>query len=187
MATKSPKAKAPRPKKKAIKPVPKEEDEFHGLVEFTPLKPQYITALQEYQKDLDLSRACKAAGLTSYEKKKVMDPTTDVGTAFLKEVKIIQEQYTKAIHLNAHSSAVKHLELMEKIEADYDRADINNQNKGSFASTLARMSDSSLKATGKFASENTGGGTKVEINIDLSSNAKSEEELPPIDVEVVKD
>lgn len=190
MATKKSKSKAKLPKPVATPEpghLPKEEDEFNGLEEFFPFKPQHITALQEYQKDLDIDRACKAAGLSAYQKKCLLDPTTSQGLAFLKECKNIQEQYTKAIELNANSSAVKHIELMRKFEQDYDRTDIKSQNKSGLASTLARMSDTSLKATGQFTKEGTGGGTKVEINIDLSSNAKSEEELPPIDVEVTKD
>lgn len=182
MANKSSKksAKIPKPTRKhEVGTLAKQEDEFNGLAEFFPMKPEYIIALQEYQKDLDLDRAMKAAGISYAVKKKLLDPTEERGLAFLKEVKEIQDQYYKAIRLNASSSAVKHLELMAKIEADYDRADITNQNKGSFASTLAKMSDTSLKATGQFTQENKGGGTKVEINIDLSSNAQQD---PPIDI-----
>lgn len=164
--------------------LPKEEDEFNGLVEFFPMKPEFIQALQEYQKHLDIDKACQASGITNHTKKKLLDPTTDAGLAFTKEMRAIQEEYQAAIRLNANYSAKRHLELMEKFESDYDAADLKNQNKGSLASTLAKMSGDSLKATGKFNNENTGGGTKVEINIDLSSNAK--DELPPIDIKATE-
>ena len=164
--------------KHVVASLPKEEDEFNGLVEFYPFKPAHIKALQEYQKDLDIDRAIKSAGINRHNKTKLLDPTTPQGLAFTKEMRAIQEEYQVAIRLNANSSAKKHLELMQKFEQDYDVADLKNQNKGSLASTLAKMSDTSLKATGQFNKADTGGGTKVEINIDLTSNKQDE----PIEV-----
>lgn len=166
--------------------LPIEEDDFNGLEAFYPFKPDEIKALQEYQKDLDLARACTAAGISAGRKKNLLDPTTAQGLAFTKELAAIQEEYQVAIRMNANSSAKKHMELMAKFERDYDTADMKNQNKGSLASTLAKMSDSSLKATGQFANEQSGGGTKVHINIDLTTNR---EEEPPIDItaEEIKD
>mgnify|MGYP006879613821 CR=1 FL=1 len=168
--------------------LPTEEDQFNSIVEFYPFSPQQIQALQEYQKDLDFDRACKAVGLSANAKKNLKDPTRADGQAFLKEMMEIQKEYQVAIKLNANSSAVKHLELLQKFEADYDTADINNQNKGSLASTLAKMSDTSLKATGQFNNGEMGGGMKVEINIDLGTNAPEQLDIEDaIEGKIVKD
>lgn len=77
--------------------------------------------------------------------------------------------------MNAPAAAKKHLELMKKFEEDYDSTDLKSQNKSGLSSTLARMSDANLKATGMYGNTEASKGTKVEINIDLSGNPSAKE------------
>lgn len=148
------------------------EDAFGELESFYPFSKQEIDFLQEHNKDLDIERALKASGL----KKKALSKYTAQGQALLREMRATQSEWQKAIRMNSSAAATKHLELMKKFEKDYDDADMKNQNKGSFAGTLARMSDASLKATGHYGQEKAGGGTKVEINIDLSGTPDTTKE-----------
>jgi len=147
-------------------------DVYAQVEQFYPLNKKEIEFLHEYNKDLDIGRALKAAGLT----KKALDTHSKQGQAILLEMREINEMWHRAIRMNSQAAATKHLELMEKFEADYDTADIKNQNKGSLSGTLARMSDANLKATGHYAKEGGPSGTKVEINIDLSGK-KDEPEI----------
>lgn len=157
-------------------PIP-QADAFGDLVEFYHFRPKQIEFLKEFQKDCDLERAGKAVGYSKSTLQKFLDPHTELGQAMLREIRAIQEDWMKAIKLNAQKSAVKHLELMEKFENDYDQADLKSPVKGMLAGTLAKMSDASLKATGQFNREGTSSGVRVEINIDLTSNQEK-----PIDI-----
>jgi hypothetical protein len=147
----------------------KSEDAFGDIESFYPINKAEVNFLQEYNKDLDIERALKASGL----KKKALNPHTDQGQALLNEMREINIAWTSAIKMNSPAAAKKHLELMEKFEADYDGADLKNQNKSGLASTLAKMSSDNLKATGHFGNQDAGGGTKVEINIDLGGSDKT--------------
>jgi hypothetical protein len=139
---------------------------------------QEINFLHEYNKDLDVERALKATGL----KKGALNPHKEQGQALLLEMQQISKDWQAAIRMNTQAAAAKHMELMEKFEKDYDSADIKNQNKSGLSGTLARMSDANLKATGHYASEDKGGGTKVEINIDLGGGDKDKAKEPDIKI-----
>ena len=157
--------------------LPQSEDAFGELQNFYPFGKQEIDFLREYSKDLDTERSLKAAGL----KKGALDPHKEQGQALLREMQETQQEWTKSIRLNAPHAAKKHLELMEKFEKDYDSTDLKSANKSGLSGTLARMSDASLKATGHYGQERAGGGTKVEINIDLSAGQETKE--PDIKIE----
>lgn len=143
------------------------EDPFSGLTEFAPLTKKAVELLREFQKDCDLDRAIQAAGLNPRYKEEIMNGNSPLGRRMKRELQKISEDFFEAIHLNTNAAARKHLELMQRFEDDYEKAEIDNRNKGALAGTLARMSDTSLKATGHFQSEGVNNGVKVEINIDL--------------------
>lgn len=167
----------PKPKKKSK---PKSQlgqvsrvDIFAEVENFYPLNREDLNFLQEYNKDLDIERALKDSGL----KKSQLKPAKDRGQALLLEMKNIQAAHMAAIQMNAPAAARKHLELMQKFEDDYDATDLKSQNKSGLSSTLARMSDANLKATGHYGQAERSQGTKVEINIDLSGHNKKAEEI----------
>lgn len=162
-----------------------DEDAFGALVDVYPFGREDIQFLAEFQRDLDWKRALEAAGLPPTQKQinKMTDIHTRYGQAVMREVARIQDDWTRSIRMNAHASARKHLELMEKFEKDYDGMDLKNQNKSGLSSTLARMSDASLKATGHYGQEKQGSGLKVEINIDLGGLSAPAD---PIEGEIVE-
>lgn len=123
--------------------------------------------MAKYQESLDLDAASKSVGLTSKQKSAWMDRSTKRGQAMAREMEAIQETWRKALSLNPKAAAAQHVELMEKINEDYDQIPAIHQNKPGMASALLKGSDTSLKATGQFQQERIDSGIRVEINIDL--------------------
>ena len=158
-----------------------QSDAYGELQQYYPFNQKQLMFLEEYSKDLDTKRAAKAVGYKARYIEEFRNQHKALGQAMTREMQRIQRDWIKAIRLNAKSSAAKHIEIFEKIEADYDIADLETKSK--FAGTLAKLSDTSLKATGQFAQEKVNSGVKVEVNIDLSSNDPKTIEAEVIDVE----
>lgn len=143
------------------------DDAFAACTEVYLFTPNQIQVLKEFQKDCDLDAALKRAGLSAKYKQPLTDPTSKLGQAFLKELNEIQSDFLNSIKLNAQKAAAKHMEVFETIEEDYKSIDTEHKNKPGMAGALARMSDSTLRATGQYHQEQKNSGVKVEINIDL--------------------
>jgi hypothetical protein len=128
-----------------------------------------IRALEEYAKDLDMVRACAAAGYKA-PRKAAFDLMQR--KHILEEIREIHAIWKLNLRMSAKHSSAKHIELMQKFERDYDELDSTVQKgtsniKGQLAGTLGRMSDSMLKATGHFDDKSGGSAAGIVINIDL--------------------
>ena len=146
----------------------KEDDVDWGSIEaYVPMKKQHMDFLKSYQKDLDLDKAIENSGLA----KSTVLGKSNIAKAIQTQMAEIEKAHVAALQLNTASAAAKHVELMQKMEKVFDEGDVETKIK--MASPLTRMSDTSLKATNNYdygkgkATE----GVKVEINIDLGSNA----------------
>lgn len=144
---------------------------------------QELTLLKEYQKDLDFDRAMKDAGFKRTSKQSLTNINTKRGQAILAEMEKIQRAWMKAMDLNPVMAAAKHIELMGKIEKDYDLTPTDSKNKPGMASALLKGSDTSLKATNHFASERAHTGVTVEINIDLGEHNQPIDITPDVEDE----
>ena len=86
---------------------------------------------------------------------------------FQNELNEIYEAFRKARKLTATNAAVNHLELVEKLNRDYDESDLELRAK--FANPLVKASDTWLKAT---SDKDDRSGSNVTINIDLGADDK---------------
>lgn len=115
--------------------------------------------LQHYASELNKAAAAKAAGYNSS-----WDPMQS--EAIVAEMERIEKAFFYGMRMNANFAGGEHMRLMEKFERKYDAMDHENQAK--MASVLAKMSETTLKATGKIGGDGKGGqAVQVVINMDM--------------------
>jgi len=129
-----------------------------------------ITVLEEYAKAPgDLVSACREVG---YRNPHAMAHHLRNTPEFMKEISIIHDVVRRNLRMTSNHACAHLLKFIDKFEEDYDASE-DNQLKGQLSSTLAKMSDSYLKAAGSYAPENDGVGG-VTINIDLTAGDEVE-------------
>lgn len=144
------------------------------------LTMQHYTVLQEYAKDLDLTRACSVAG---YSHPQVAASRLKKKPHLRAEMRKVEEVYGKnIIEMTAERGSARFLKLMDKFERDYDDLPKVTEKgestiAGQLAGALARMGSDYLKATGHF-SEQTTEADNISITINMHGEG---------DVEVDKD
>ena len=142
---------------------------------FTPdfylWKQKELDFLSEFAKDLDPIRACRDVGYKDPEQAANKILKND---AIRAECKAIYDARFRAMRMTTEMAAARHLNLMDKIEKDYDIADFDDKAKGSLANAMAKMSGDYLRASGLFGKEESKP-AQVVINIDLGD--KREEKV----------
>lgn len=117
---------------------------------------KHLKFLESYTQTLDFHESCKAAGVSPASVRK--------SEYLMREMDLINEA---AMYKHRIASAAgTHQRLMAKFEKTFDGGD--GKLKGAMASTLARMSEASLRMAGEFdeARESSGiSGVQVVINI----------------------
>lgn len=117
-----------------------------------------VQFLEAYAECLDVKVACEKAGMTLAQVKKC--------PYIAEEVKNINQ--AAMFKHRVKSSLGTHFRLMQKFEGEFDKPLASADMKKAAMSTLARMSEASLRAAGEFGEqvENTGiSGVQVVINI----------------------
>lgn len=137
-------------------------DPYTSIQGFTLMQ---LKALEEYAKDLDMVRACREAGYKNPKRQAHMFGKNDKIKA---EMQVIHDVWRSSLRMTSKHAAARHISLMDKFESDYDRFDETVSIKGQLASTLGKMSDSYLRATGTYGERESSGGGVV-VNIDLSA------------------
>lgn len=125
-----------------------------------------LVALQEYAKDLDLTRACSAAGYAHPSSAAARMKKRDHIKA---ELAAIHDVWRTNFEMTAEHASARHIKLMNKFEKDYDRLPKHTERgestiAGQLAGTLGKMSESYLKASGKFERDETESG-QIVMNI----------------------
>jgi hypothetical protein len=118
--------------------------------------PRHLKFLEVYAETLDYKKALRTAEM------RAKDVTNSA--YLLNEIKLIN-QAASLKHRNKSALGTHH-RLMQKFEKQFDAE--YGKNKTPYASVLAKMSDTALKAAGEFTDhqENTGfAGIQVTINI----------------------
>jgi len=126
--------------------------------------------LEEYGKNLDKTEAAKIAGYKSAN-----DPMQS--PSICAEMEKIQSAWMYEHRMNAKYAGGEHMRLMQKFEDKYDEKGVDSDTQAKFAGVLAKMSEASLKATGRIgANDKPGGGGNVlvQINIPGGENKKPE-------------
>lgn len=130
--------------------------------------------LETYAETLDLKQALSVSGVTRER---------------LNSKPFLLTQVDKITNLNMYSVQAKtvvgtHYRLLEKFEKDYDTAKEEGDSKlqQGLASTLSRMTDTAMKASGDFAkSKEQGPLTNVQVVINMGD---APPEIPPPVVEI---
>jgi len=139
------------------------------LPDFNSFTVMELTALEEYAKDRDMERACAAAG---YRRPRDQADRMLRNPKFRDEIRMVHEIWRRnRLAKNAEAGFATHMRLMEKFEKDYDELPGRTEKgettiKGQLAGTLGKMSDSYLRASGNYDSDD-GGGSQVVINVDM--------------------
>jgi hypothetical protein len=141
--------------------------------------------VHEYMRDRDPVRAAAAAGYKNARKALSKLKNNPLVREKLAE---IDEAWSKSLSLNAQNAAAKHMELVEKLNADYDSFTGDERRlKAAMAGALVKASEVSLKATGHFDKETTGKGTSFVINMDFGGGQTlkigGKEEIKPQEAE----
>ena len=123
--------------------------------------------LEEYAKDLDAHRAAAAAG---YERPADAQHTLCSNPAIRKEIESLHDVYRRNLKMTAEHASARHIEIMDKLEGDYDKSDLGTKSK--FAGSLVKASESYLRAAGHFTQGGGGTESQVVINIDLGGDEK---------------
>ncbi len=118
--------------------------------------------LKEYSKHLDPYQAGKTVGWNSVKVNNEMKKQQ-----IREEVLAIHDAWKKSIHMTGEKSSSRFLNIMDKIEADYDKQDPFGQNL-KLAGPLAKMASDYLKATGQF--DKAGVSTTPQIQFNLQVN-----------------
>lgn len=119
--------------------------------------------LRAYSHTCDEISALEEAGIQRNRLSEIIDEPHVAA-----EMKKIQEVWRYQSRLTAGYSAGNHMRLMQKIEDEYDTA-VSVANKAKFAPTLARMSDSAMKATNLIGSHESEKMPTVIINVEPSA------------------
>lgn len=116
------------------------------------LSPKQIQFLQVYSSDLDFTAACKASGLKPHQVEK---------SPYLRqEIEYINQAASLRHRSDAMVALGNHLRIMDKVETLYDES-FQEKTKVSCASTLARMSETTLKAAGVFNDDTSQGNVQA--------------------------
>ena len=129
--------------------------------------PKHLQFLEIYTDTLDVEMAMKETGMTRYQVQK--------SEYLMRELRLINE--AAMLKHRAKSALGRHERLMDKFENLFDRSG-DAKVKGSAMSTLARMSEASLRASGEFSEKQEAGGitgVQVVINIGESKTVESVE------------
>lgn len=135
--------------------------------------------LELYAQTLDLKQAKKESGIT---------------TDRLNSNPFLLTQVDRITQLNMYSIQAKtiigtHYRLMEKFEQDYDEAKVEGDSKlqQGLASTLSRMTDTAMKASGEFFPEKEQQiTTAVQVVINMGTQQeKKEADVDPIEQQIV--
>ena len=119
----------------------------------------------------DLKACAKVAQLTKVQINNMLKKES-----VRREIEEIQKVWRLNRRMKAENAAAKHIELMDKLEADYDEADPELRAK--FANPLMKGSETYLKAAGHMNhGGGTGGESQVIINIDLGGDETNERKL----------
>lgn len=118
-----------------------------------------IKFLDVYVETLDKDQALKASGLKMAQLKKnkyIMDE-------LLKLQRICQKKYRLKM------AGAKHMDLMDKVEDVFDQAVEGKDLKTAVgaSSTLARMSEAAMRASGEFKDERADNGVHIQVNINM--------------------
>ena len=138
------------------------QSQVPGSPDFYMFNLEQLKFLEEFAKDLDLDRAVKATYTNRPDKAKNRLLTNKHVRA---ELELIYNAWRANLRMTAEQAGGRHIQLMDKIEADYDSADI--QDRAKLATSLVRASDSYLRATGRFNHGSVGSEPQVIINIDM--------------------
>jgi len=139
------------------------------LPDFEGFTLMELRALEEYAQDLDMVRACAAAG---YKNAHNASKQLQAKEKIRAEMQRIHEIWrNKMLETTADNAASWHLGMMKQFWNDYQElpklTEKGQQSAaGQLAGTLARMSDSFLRSTGNFDEQGSGDG-QVVINIDM--------------------
>jgi len=81
------------------------------------------------------------------------------------EAERIQNAWSYEVRMNARFASGEHMRLMDKFETEYDGLKVAEKPK--MAAVLAKMSDTSLKASGKMNPWAGEGGASVQVQINI--------------------
>jgi hypothetical protein len=129
--------------------------------------PNHLRFLEVYTETLDINQALKETGMTRYQVEK---------SEYLKrEIQFINQ--AAMLKHRAKSAVGRHERLMEKFEGTFDKSG-DSKVKSSMASTLARMSEASLRASGEFSEKpDASGVTGVQVVINIGDSSKALESI----------
>jgi len=140
------------------------------------LTAKQVAFLQAYSGCLDMKQAIREAG---YAESNVSDTEQRlINNPWIRsEIEEINRRYKLKWKMNADMTAAKHIELMEKMEKAFDAGDTK------LANSLAKMSETALKATGQLDKDI---GSKVSpVTVKINIGSASNDTI--IDAEVVDD
>ena len=149
-----------------------------GLPDFYRFSLKQLRFLEEYAKHLDVNRAAREVETAV----KTVRGNWLTQEKFQAEIEAIHKIWQTNIRMTAEHATARHIELMDKVETEFDNAE-GAADKAKLAAPLAKMSDSYLKAAGKFATGGDQKGISVTINIDLGG----EDQPVVIEGEVIND
>ena len=138
-----------------------------GLPDFYRFSLKQLRFLEEYAKHLDINRAAREVETAV----KTVRGNWLTQEKFQAEIEAIHKIWKTNIRMTAEHATARHIELMDKVEVEFDKAE-GATNKAKLAAPLAKMSDSYLKAAGKFSTDGNQKGISVTINIDLGDSDK---------------
>lgn len=124
--------------------------------------------IETYIETLDKAQALKAASMSSRQ----LENNKYLQEECLKLQRIIQKKHRLKI------AGAKHIALMEKFEDTFDKAVESKDAKTQvgMSSTLARMSEAAMRASGEFKDAEQAHGAQIQVNINIGGN---EEEVAP--------
>lgn len=150
-----------------------------ALPDYHRLTYKQVIFLEAYAKSMgDINKAAKKAGAA----------LRTVKETWLKQPKIqeeidrIQEVWaTTTLRMTAEDASARHIKLMDKMEKHLDDNESDTDAAAKVMNPLAKMSDTYLKATGKFNDDKGNSGVSVSINI-----TKAKDEIINVEGEEIK-
>lgn len=139
-----------------------------ALENYHRLTYKQIKFLDAYAKNLgDLKAAAKKAGVAMRTVKETW--LKEVGIQ--EEIDRIQKAWAvSSLRMTAEEASLRHIELMNKMEKHLDDNSDDTEVAAKVMNPLAKMSDTYLKATGKFNDDKGSSGVNVNINITKAKN-----------------
>lgn len=150
------------------------------MPDFNSFTLMELKALQEYAKDLDLTRACAAAGYKAPSQQAYRLKQKPAIWAEMAEIHRVWR--TNMLEMTAEHASAKHINLMKKFEKDYDSLPGLTEKgetsvKGQLAGTLGKMSSDYLRSCGHFDKDSGGQEAQMVINIDLGDGGNGSVEV----------